>query len=135
MSAADTTAPKQQIGIPFEAGKSGNPKGRPKGSRNKFAEQFLSDFLADWENHGAAAIVAMREESPKDYVKIGAMILPKQVEVTVGELEALPDDELLKRIDDIDARIESIAARKVEAQSGSGAPVQNTEAPALPTLH
>lgn len=31
---ADKTAKKQQIGKPFEKGKSGNPKGRPKGSQN-----------------------------------------------------------------------------------------------------
>lgn len=134
MSDLDNTSQKQ--GNPaWVKGVSANPKGRPKGSRNKFAEQFLSDFLADWETHGAEAIVQMREAKPGDYVKIGAMILPKQVEVTVNEIEQLPDDELLKRIDAIDSRIESIAARKVEAENGVGAPVQDTEAPALPTLH
>jgi Family of unknown function (DUF5681) len=32
---ADKTAPKQQIGVPFKPGESGNLAGRPKGSRNK----------------------------------------------------------------------------------------------------
>ena len=31
---ADNTAKKQQVGVPFEPGKSGNPEGRPKGSKN-----------------------------------------------------------------------------------------------------
>ena len=35
MMVADKTAKKQQVGIPFKPGQSGNPKGRPKGSRNK----------------------------------------------------------------------------------------------------
>jgi hypothetical protein len=32
---ADKTAPKQQIGVPFKPGESGNLAGRPKGSRNR----------------------------------------------------------------------------------------------------
>ena len=35
MMAADKTEKKQQAGVPFKPGQSGNPKGRPKGSRNK----------------------------------------------------------------------------------------------------
>ena len=35
LGTAENTARKQQIGLRFEPGQSGNPSGRPKGSRNK----------------------------------------------------------------------------------------------------
>jgi hypothetical protein len=35
MMAADKTEKKQQTGVPFKPGHSGNPNGRPKGVRNK----------------------------------------------------------------------------------------------------
>ena len=33
--AADNTARKQQIGVPFKPGQGGNPKGRPKGLKKQ----------------------------------------------------------------------------------------------------
>src|SRR5262245_11937534 len=71
---AETTAKKQKRGAgkPFEKGVSGNPAGRPKGSRNKLSEEFLSALCADFEEHGVASIVSMRENDPSSYVKVVA---------------------------------------------------------------
>lgn len=44
---ADNTAEKQQIGIPFEKGKSGNPDGRPKGSKNYLT--LLEEAIKNYE--------------------------------------------------------------------------------------
>ena len=45
---ADNTAKKQQVGIPFEKGKSGNPAGRPKGTKNYLT--LLEEALKDVED-------------------------------------------------------------------------------------
>ena len=74
----DNTGPKQAE-TQFKPGQSGNPAGRPKGARSKLGEAFLKELLVDWEQHGAKAIVDMREDKPADYVKVVASILPKEL--------------------------------------------------------
>ena len=77
---ADNTAPKQQIGRPFEAGASGNPAGRPKGSRNKLSEAFLKALADNFDANGPGVIERVRKERPHDYLKVCASVMPKRVE-------------------------------------------------------
>lgn len=77
--------------VPFKPGQSGNPAGRPKGARSKLGEAFLKELLADWEQHGAKAIIDMREDKPADYVKVVASILPKELSGVDGEPIALTE--------------------------------------------
>ncbi len=66
----------------FIPGKSGNPAGRPKGSKHKIKTKFLDALAADFETHGEAVIVTVRTDSPLDYLKIVAGLLPKEEEHT-----------------------------------------------------
>jgi hypothetical protein len=77
----------------WQPGQSGNPAGRAKGSRNKLEENFLSDLLSDWQEHGAATLIAAREKDPVAYVKVAASLMPKQVD-TDSALEGISRDEL-----------------------------------------
>jgi hypothetical protein len=99
-AAADTTAPKQRrkVGIPFPPGQSGNPAGRPKGSRHRLTEDFLRELSQDFETNGAAAIVAMRENAPNEYIRVIASLMPKDVNLNVSPLEELTDEQLIERI-------------------------------------
>ena len=114
---ADSTAQKQQIGVPFEPGKSGNPKGRPKGSRNKLGEAFINDMYADWQDNGVEVIARVREEKPDQYLKVVASILPKDLNINVNQMDALTDDELIERIRALDSTIRPF----LEAQGEGGA--------------
>jgi Family of unknown function (DUF5681) len=67
--------------MPFEKGQSGNPNGRPKGSRNKLSEAFLQALSADFNAHGTAVIEKVRAEKAHEYLKIVALLVPKQVEL------------------------------------------------------
>lgn len=83
--------------LKWKPGQSGNPAGRPKGSRHKLSEDFFKALAEDFEAHGVAAIVKMRDERPGDYAKMVAGLMTKEVEHSGdiglgGALDALPDD-------------------------------------------
>jgi len=60
----------------FKVGQSGGP-GRPKGARNKFSEFFVEAFAADFEKYGAEVFPRVRIEQPAVYLKLAAMLVPK----------------------------------------------------------
>ncbi len=70
--------------MPFEKGKSGNPKGRPPGSRHGLAEACISDLQQDWKEHGAAVIAVVRAKEPATYMKVVASVIPKDVTLTAS---------------------------------------------------
>ena len=51
--------------------------GRPKGARNKFSEFFVETFAADFEKYGAEVFERVRKEQPAVYLKLAAMLVPK----------------------------------------------------------
>ena len=59
----------------FKKGHTG--PGRPKGARNKFSEDYVEAFAADFEEHGAKVIELIRIEQPAVYLKLAAMLVPK----------------------------------------------------------
>ena len=111
---SDPTGGEQRPPHLFKPGQSGNPKGRPKGSRNKLGEQFLNDLQADWADHGANVLAAAREESPVQYAKMVASILPKELLVRRAPEEDMTDDELADAIDALD----TLASRLRDGREG-----------------
>lgn len=114
----------------FVTGNTGGP-GRPKGARNKLGEEFLQDLLANWAQHGADTIEKVRAEKPDQYLKVVASILPKELNVKVGELDDLTDDQLQQQY-------AAVAKALIAAGFGAGAGVaeaQGTQpAPGVSTL-
>ena len=81
----------------WKPGQSGNPAGRPKGSRHKLSEEFIRALAEDFENHGAAAIVKMREDRPGDYIRVIASLMPKEATLTINQFDELTDEQLYAR--------------------------------------
>ena len=90
----DRTGPVPPVEHQF---KPGNP-GRPKGSRNKLGEAFLQDLHANWLEHGIKTIEAVRIDKPDVYLRVVAGIIPTELNVKVGELDELTDDQLRQRL-------------------------------------
>lgn len=111
---------KQGLSPAWAPGQSGNPAGRPKGSRNKLGEAFLDDMLADWEKHGKGAIEKVRETKPDAYLKVVAMILPRDLNVNINNMDQLTDDELVERIRSLDAAIRPFLDAQGESGAGGG---------------
>lgn len=74
----------------------GNP-GRPKGTRVKLGETFFQALCEDFQEHGVAAIVRVREEDPSTYVNVIAKLMPKEITIE-RPLEGLSDSDLASLI-------------------------------------
>lgn len=67
----------------WQKGQSGNPGGRSK-ARQELGDAFIRVLRSDWEENGAASVIAMREKDPVAYVRVVAAMLPEEVDVNVG---------------------------------------------------
>lgn len=89
--------------------------GRPKGSRNKLGEAFLEDMLHAWESRGPEAIEAVINTKPDAFLKVVAMLMPKEMNVNINQLEQVTDEQLLARMRKLDEQIRPFLAALPES--------------------
>lgn len=117
--APDDTGGKQAATL-FKPGQSGNPAGRPKGARSKLGEAFIEAMHEDFQQHGVAAIQAVRADKPDQYLKVIASILPKELNVNVKDTDGMTDDELIARVRRLDDAIRPFLALASEGGADGG---------------
>jgi hypothetical protein len=93
------TAPKLingRINGRFAPGFSGNPGGSPEFNKRRF----LLDLAEDWQQHGREVFKRVRRESPASYLKVCAMLVPKELQVEhSGGVKAMTDEQLERSIE------------------------------------
>jgi Family of unknown function (DUF5681) len=109
----------------WQPGVSGNPAGRTRGSRNKLSEEVVCALLRDFRQHGQKAVARVRQTQPAAYLKILALLIPREHKVEHSNLlKELSDEQLEAMIEYIET---SLAAQ-------AGGPVKVIEATAQPAL-
>src|SRR5215468_2876585 len=84
----------------FSKGFSGNPGGSPEATRRAFNKRFLLDLAEDWQRHGREVFKRVRRESPAAYLKVCAMLVPKEMKVEhSGGIKAMTDEQLQRSIE------------------------------------
>jgi Family of unknown function (DUF5681) len=98
----------------WQRGQSGNPAGRARGSRNALSEEVICALLRDFRLHGQKAIARVRQTQPAAYLKILALLVPREHKVEHRNLiKELSDEQL-------EAMIEFIETSRA-AQAGAPA--------------
>src|SRR5262249_51031528 len=98
--------------MPFEPGRSGNPAGAPLGSRHRqqLNGEFIAAFLRDFRHGGPKAIERVRRTQPGAYLKILALLCPREHKVEHSNLvKELTDEQLEAMIEYIKALLEAQA--------------------------
>jgi hypothetical protein len=112
----------------FAPGVSGNPGGSPEATRRAFNKRFLLDLAEDWQQHGREVFKRVRRESPASYLKVCAMLVPREMKLEhSGGVKAMTDEEL-------EQSIEILKALIAERDAGVNAKVIEGEAEVVPSL-
>src|SRR5262245_48545881 len=117
----------KRINGKFAPGWSGNPGGSFEATRRSFNKDFLLALAADFKKHGAAAIETVRKQQPAAYMKICALLVPREMKVEHSNaIKNLTDEQL-------DAMIEHLTASlEAQAQSAKLIDGELVDAAALP---
>jgi hypothetical protein len=101
----------------FEKGASGNLGGNAQRSRHIFNKAFLEALAADFRKGGPEAIAKVRQQQPAAYMKICALLVPREMKVEhSAAVKAMSDEQL-------EQGIEAIAAMLAAKDAGANAKV------------
>ena len=122
----------KRINGKFGPGWSGNPGGSLEATRRSFNKDFLLALAADFKKHGAAAIEKVRKQQPAAYMKICALLVPREMKVEHSNaIKALTDEELEAMIELLKASLEA-QAQSAKVIEGQAEVVPSLPAPAAP---
>ena len=113
----------------WQPGQSGNPAGRMRGSRNRLSEEVICALLRDFRQHGQEAVARVRRTQPAAYLKILALLVPREHKVEHSNvIKSLSDQELEAMIEYLKTSLEAQA-------NGSITVIEGTIEPAAATAH
>jgi hypothetical protein len=118
----------------FAAGHSGNPGGSPEATRRAFNKRFLLDLAEDWQQHGREVFKRVRRESPAAYLKVCAMLVPREMQIEhSGTIKQMSDEQIEETIAAIRAMLDARAGAAAQVIEGEAEVVPSLPAPARPT--
>jgi hypothetical protein len=122
--------------MPFQPGRSGNPAGPPVGSRHRqqLNGEFIAALLRDFRQGGPKAIERVRRMQPASYLKILALLVPREHKIEHGNpASALSDEQLALMIAELEERVAGRMADS-DAKLIEGTVEPAVEATTLPVL-
>ena len=107
----------------FAPGYSGNPGGSPEATRRAFNKRFLLDLAEDWQQHGREVFKRVRRESPASYLKVCAMLVPRETKVEHrGGVKGMTEEQIVDAIEAIQRWLEARAGEAAKVIEGTAEP-------------
>jgi Family of unknown function (DUF5681) len=107
----------------WQPGQSGNPAGRLRGSRNKLSEEVICALLRDFRQHGQKAVARVRQTQPAAYLKVLALLVPREHKVEHSDvIKSLSDQELEAMVEYLKTSLEAQARGSVRVIEGTTEP-------------
>jgi hypothetical protein len=105
-----------------------NPFGSPEATRRAFNKRFLLDLAENWQQHGREVFKRVRRESPAAYLKVCALLVPRETKLEhSGGVKAMTDEQL-------ERSLELLKEMLRQREAGANAKVIEGEAEVVPSL-
>jgi hypothetical protein len=112
---------KMESAMTFKQGVSGNPHGNRHRTRHLLNQEFMQALLLNFRHQGKKAIEKVARDQPAAYLKILALLVPREMKVEhSGGVKAMTDEQLEAGIEAIQAMLEQRAgdqAKVIDAVS------------------
>src|SRR5215475_14394093 len=107
----------------FAKGVSGNLGGNAQRTRHIFNKAFLEALANDFREGGPAAIAKVRKYQPAAYMKICALLVPRELKVEhSGGVKAMSDEEIEQAIEAIQTMLAARAGEAAKVIEGTAEP-------------
>jgi len=107
----------------WQPGQSGNPAGRLRGSRNKLSEELICALLRDFREHGQKAIAKVRRTQPAVYLKVLALLVPREMQIEhTNIIKQMTDEEIEQAIEAIQTMLAARDGEAVKVIEGTAEP-------------
>src|SRR5262245_21859740 len=88
-----------EIAMTFKQGVSGNPHGNRHRTRHLLNQEFMQALLLNFRHEGKKAIEKVARNQPAAYLKILALLVPREMKVEhSGGVKAMSDEEIEQAI-------------------------------------
>jgi hypothetical protein len=97
---------EMESAMTFKQGVSGNPHGNRHHSRHLLNQEFIQALLLHFREHGKKAIEKVAREQPAAYMKILALLVPREMKIEhIDRVKGLSDEQLEAMISHLEERI------------------------------
>jgi hypothetical protein len=114
----------------FQQGVSGNPHGNRHRTRHLLNQEFMQALLLNFRHEGKRAIEKVARNQPGVYLKILALLVPREMQIEHTNLiKQMTDEEIEQAIEAIQTMLAARAGEAAKVIEGTAAPA------ALPALN
>jgi len=107
----------------FRRGVSGNPHGNRHRTRHLLNQEFMQALLLHFRQHGKKAIEKVAREQPGVYLKILALLVPREAKIEhSGGVKAMSDEEIEQAIELIQTMLAARAGEAAKVIEGTAEP-------------
>ena len=107
----------------FREGVSGNPHGNRHRTRHLLNQEFMQALLLHFRQHGKKAIEKVARNQPAVYVKILALLVPREMQIEhTNRIKQMTDEEIEQAIEAIQTMLAARAGEAVKVIEGTAEP-------------
>ena len=107
----------------FKQGLSGNPHGNRHRTRHLLNQEFMQALLLHFRQHGKKAIEKVARNQPAVYLKILALLVPREMKLEHGGgVKAMSDEQIEEAIEAIQTMLAARAGEAAKVIEGTAEP-------------